>query len=114
MPLNELEKQRVKKLIENLCNKRIPPHLQNEIKITHNVRGNDVVIIETRSHWKEKNVWTEIPVARCKYDNESKTWMLYWQRANGKWLGYPGFEPTNDLEEIIKEIDSDPLHVFWG
>jgi len=72
MALNDLEKQRVKKLVENFCSKRIPPDLQNQIKIAHKVRGNDVVIIETRPHWKEKDVWTEMPVARCSYDHKSQ------------------------------------------
>ena len=114
MPLNELEQQRVEKIIGEFCRKRVPLHLQNQIRLLYKIRGNDVVIYESRPHWQEKDTWTETPIARCTYDPKTKTWMLYWQRANGIWMKHPDVKPAKDLKSLVPIIDNDPLQVFWG
>jgi len=114
MALNNLEKKRVEKLLGEFCQNRVPPHARDQVKLFHTLRGNDVKIIESRPHWQNQEQWTEMPIARLKYDQESLTWQLFWPRANGKWEEYPDFKPTNNLKKIIEEIDTDPHHVFWG
>jgi hypothetical protein len=35
-------------------------------------------------------------------------------RASGKWQKYVEFNPTNNLQLLIEEIEKDPYGVFWG
>ncbi|MBT4090763.1 MAG: DUF3024 domain-containing protein [Deltaproteobacteria bacterium] len=114
MALSDSEKQRVEELLREFCQNRIPPHVRAQIKLFHTIRGNDVKIFESRPHWQNREKWTEMPIARLKYDPKSLSWGLYWPRANGKWEKYPDFKSTNNLKKIIEEIDTDPNHVFWG
>jgi hypothetical protein len=114
MGFSELEKQRIKKAVGNFCDGRIPEHARNQIKLFYKIRGNDVTIIESRPHLIHQSEWTALPVARMRYDAESKKWLLFWGRASGRWDKYPNLGPTKDLQRLIDEIEKDPLHVFWG
>ena len=66
MGFSEIEKQRVKKIVGEYCDRKIPEHLRNQIKLFYKIRGYDVKIIESRPHFIHKNEWTEHPIARLK------------------------------------------------
>ena len=114
MPFNDIELQRIKKIVGGFCEENIPDHLRCQIKVFYEIRGYDVKIIETRPHSIKSNVWTENPIARLKYDPDTLGWQLYWMRASGKWEKYPEIQPTNHLRLLIEEIEKDPYCVFWG
>jgi hypothetical protein len=114
MPFNEIERDRIKKVVGKFCQERIPEHLRNQIKLICETRGFDVKIIECRPYFQNSHEWTESPIARLKYDPKTSTWQLYWMRASGRWWRYPDSEPTHSLENLIDEIRRDPHHVFWG
>lgn len=106
--------RQVSEIVGRFCKNRVPPHAQDQIKMLYRIKGNDVIILESRPYWQDKSIWTETPIAKIKYLPDDNAWQLYWQRANGRWFKYPDFSPTNNLDELIKEIDIDPHHVFWG
>jgi hypothetical protein len=114
VPFNDIELQRIKKLVGGFCEQRIPDHLRSQIKVFYEIRGYDVRITETRPHYMKSNEWTESPIARLKYDPDILEWQLYWMRASGKWQKYAEFKPTNNLQSVIEEIEKDPYCVFWG
>ena len=114
MPFNDIELQRIKKLVGGFCEQRISDHLRSQIKVFYEVRGYDVKIIETRPHYIKSNEWTETPIARLKYDPSTYGWQLYWMRASGRWQRYAELKTTNRLQSLIDEIEKDPYCVFWG
>jgi len=114
MALSELEQQRVEKIVGAYCRYKVPPHIRDEIRVFYTISGNDVKIVESRPHRQEKDKWTEMEIARLKYDDAALTWQLYWKRASEKWEKYPEFKPTSDLNKIVNEIKTDPHGAFWG
>ena len=114
MPFNNIEKQRIKKIVGRFCEELIPDHLRNQIKLFYEVRGFEVKIIESRLSFVNSHEWTESPIARLKYNPETLDWEMYWRRSSGKWMKYPGLEPTNHLQSLVYEIVQDPHRVFWG
>jgi len=112
--MNEFDKKRVSKIVSVFCKNRIPPHARNQIKLLYKIRGNDVNIIESRPYWQNCTTWTEMPIAKIRYLPKEMSWQLLWAGANGNWQKYPDLQPCKDLSRIIKEIDEDPIHVFWG
>ena len=114
MALRELEKKRIEKIVGRFCNNRVPAHLRKKIKLYYVIRGNNVKIIESRTHWQNKDQWSNVPIARLKYEEDSLEWQLFCTRSNGRWENYPNFVPTKDLKQIVNEIDKDPYKVFWG
>jgi hypothetical protein len=114
MPFNDIELLRIKRLVGGFCDKRIPDHLRNQIKILYSVRGHEVKIIESRPTMTNSHLWAETPIARLQYDPKTLEWQLYWMRASGKWYRYSGLEPTSNLRSLIDTIAEDRHSVFWG
>ena len=114
MPLTELDKKAIDKVVGEYCRNRVPSHIRQKIKLIYSIRGNAVKIVESRPHWQLNDKWTEMPIARFKRDEKSLRWELYWMRANGRWEKYQELKPTKDLKKIVIEIENDPYHAFWG
>jgi len=114
MPFNDIELQRIKKIVGGFCEEKIPDHHRSQIKVFYEVRGYDVKIIESRPDFMRNYEWTETQIARLKYYPDAFVWQLYWMRASGKWQKYDEFKPTNNLQLVIEEIEKDPCCVFWG
>jgi hypothetical protein len=96
------------------CDNRVPPHARTQVKLFFIIKQNDVIIIESRPHFKNPEQWTEMPIAKLSYDKDSLEWSLFWSGAEGDWNSYPEFIPTKDLMIIINELEEDPDHLFWG
>jgi len=111
---NEIEKQRIKKIVGGFCRGRIPYHQRSYVKLFYEIHGFDVKIIESRPSYPNSHIWIDTPIARLLYDPDSLLWHLYWMRGTGKWQKYNGLEPTNSLKAVIDEIAIDPFLVFWG
>jgi hypothetical protein len=98
MPFNDIELQRIKKLVGGFFEQQIPDHLRSQIKVFYEVRGYAVIIIESRPDFMRNYEWTETPIARMKYDPNTLEWQLYWMRASGKWQRYAELKTTNRLQ----------------
>jgi hypothetical protein len=53
-------------------------------------------------------------VAKLKFIRSAGKWRLYWMRADLKWHEYPGLSSSHRLEDLVQEIDDDPLACFFG
>jgi hypothetical protein len=111
---NDIEKQRIKKIVGGFCRKRIPDHQRTQVKLFYEVKNYEVKIIESRSSSPNSHIWIDTPIARLLYDPDSLHWHLYWMRGTGRWQKYNGLEPTNSLNAVIDEIAIDPFLLFWG
>jgi len=114
MPFNEIEKQRIKRIVGGFCQERIPDHQRCQVKVFYEVKGFDVRIIESRLCFMGSHLWAETPIARLQYDPDTLGWELYWRKASSRWKKYPGHEPTNNLRSLMDTIAEDRFQVFWG
>jgi hypothetical protein len=57
---------------------------------------------------------TRIPIARLCYDPAARTWSLYWADRNRRWHPYDDLDSTPQVDDLLKEIDEDPITLFWG
>jgi hypothetical protein len=114
MPFNDIEQQRIRKIVGGFCEERIPDHLRNQIKVFFEVRGFEVRIMESRPSFMNSHKWMDHPIAKLRYDPYTLEWELYWMRATGKWQKYHELKPTNRLQSVVDEIKEDRFQVFWG
>ena len=115
MSLPMFTKKLADQKINKFCDNRIPPHVRNQVRLTHKFRGNSVTIYEERVPWREDiKEWTSLPIAQIRYNGKAGKWSLYCADRNSKWHEYYGSEPTQDLDIILNEIDKDPTRIFWG
>jgi hypothetical protein len=114
-----MTKQNAQKLdaetkLKIFCEERVPEEIRNKIKMTYETNGNKITIFEEREPWTGKGPWTKMPIAQIRYNEEKDNWTIYWRDRNEKWHLYTDLNPRKQIEEIIKEIDSDPNGIFWG
>jgi hypothetical protein len=71
---------------------------------------------ECRPPWREDYGpdWTRSPIARLRYVSSTRLWTLYYRRHTGRWERYPLLGPTPRLDELLTEIDQDPICIFRG
>jgi len=48
MAFSDIELQRIKKIVGQFCDEKIPDHLRRQIKVFYEVRGCNVDIIESK------------------------------------------------------------------
>lgn len=114
MPFSDLERKRIEQTVGEFCRTRSPARLKDKLRLEYCVKGHDVVIFERRPKWDDKTVWTESPVAKLKFIRSADKWRLYWRRADLKWHEYPGPSSSDRLDDLVREIDADPLACFFG
>jgi hypothetical protein len=114
MPLPEFTKRLVEITLLTYCHNKVPEHARQEVKIYFKVRGDNVTIYESRPYHLDPSVWKEKPVARFRYDQESKKWSLYCADRNSKWHPHTEAEPSLNFDDLVKAIDRDPTGIFWG
>ncbi|OGW67715.1 MAG: hypothetical protein A3H49_09330 [Nitrospirae bacterium RIFCSPLOWO2_02_FULL_62_14] len=114
MPFSQIELKQIERTVGEFCRRRSPVHLKDKLRLEYVVKGHDVVVCERRPRWNNPQEWMESPVAKLKFIRSANKWRLYWQRADLKWHEYPGPYTSEDLGELVQEIDSDPLACFFG
>ena len=110
----ELTKKRIETLLADFCEKRIPPHVRNQIKLTYELLGNVATLFEDRPAYNDSSRWTHLPVAQFRFEPETLKWSLYCCDRNCKWHLYQGVKPTTAPEALLAEVDKDPTGIFWG
>ena len=114
MAFSELELKRIEQTVGEFCRKRRPAHLKDKLRLEYTVKGHEVVIFERRPKWDNPKEWIESPVAKLKFIRSANKWRLYWQRADLKWHEYPGLSSSERINDLVREIDADPLACFFG
>jgi hypothetical protein len=114
MAIPELTRRRAERLLQQLIDRRVPPHVRNEIRMSVETRGNNITLFEHRPVWRMPDKWTDGKVAQFRYEPTSERWTLLWSDRHGRWLRYEGKRPAADIATLIREVDEDPVGAFWG
>lgn len=114
MAFSELELAQIEKLIGPLCRK-IPKHLQDQLRHTYTVDGHSVMMFEERPRWDDPMEWTTMGIARFRYFRSRNEWKLYWMRRDLKWHEYdPEVSTNKSLEELVTIVEEDKWGAFYG
>ena len=102
--------------IRTLCDQRVPDDAQDQVRIEVEEDRQAVTILECRPPWREDHgpEWTRSPIARLRYVASTRRWTLYYRRHTGRWERYPLLGSTSRFDELLTEIDQDPICIFWG
>lgn len=115
MALSEFEIKRIEKLVGTFIDQRRPePNIRHKVDISFRISGQSFEIFEIRPRWDDPNIKTEGSIAKATYVKKSKSWKLYWKRADMKWHWYEPFGTSESLEEVLEAINQDQYGCFWG
>jgi len=112
MALSEFTLKLVEKKLGEYCQGRIHEGLCHRIRIGYAVEGDLVTLFEERRGLLDPEKWVRLDMARFRFDPRTKRWSLYYVDADSKWHSYY-LKPRADIEIFLREIDEDPVRVFW-
>ena len=110
--LPELDVARVRRW----CQQRVPEHVRSQVTVEYDVTPRDLTIVECRPPWRQGigPEWTRFPIARLRYTQATQMWTLYWRDRNLRFHRYDQLEPSPNIGNLLREIDRDPIAIFWG
>jgi Protein of unknown function (DUF3024) len=102
--------------VEGFCERRVPDHLRDQVRIECTRRGRSITIVERRPPWKPEYgpEWTTLRVAQLRFDDKTRTWTLHWRDSSDRWHPYDRVRPTPTVDPLLAEIEADPTAIFWG
>ncbi len=115
MPIPADIRQGALEAVRELCARRAPDRVADELRLEVELEGNAITITELRAPWHPSmREWTRTPVAQLHYRVGTGRWSLREPRDAG-WTAYRGDRgPTKTIEPQLDELDADPTGVFWG
>jgi hypothetical protein len=116
MAFSELEEARLRlPLLEWRERRRPPPHIRPQLDISFRISGQSVEILEVRPAWRGKpGEIREHAVAKATYVKGTRSWRVYWMRADLKWHRYEPLPTTRTIEQFLAAVDEDPYGCFFG
>ena len=115
MALQPFIRNTVDKKLRKFCDRELPSTAFGEIvRLQYEVRGNDVILLESRTHSFLPAEGRIYRVARFRYNPKDGTWSLYYVDRNEKWQEYMDIVPSPSLDDLLKEVQEDPTGIFWG
>jgi hypothetical protein len=110
--LRDLDVQRLRRW----CAQRVPEHLRDQLRVDRDARAGYLTIVECRPPCREGlgREWTRFPIARLRYARATRSWTLYWSDRNLRFHRYDQLPPSPYVEDLLQEIDRDPVAIFWG
>ena len=114
MALGDIVKARISKRLQAYCESRVPFHVRNQLRMSFRITGHDVILFEERPAFRPPHEWRESPVAKFSYVATRKVWRLFCQHSDLRWHEYRRVPSAGDFDVLLKEVDNDPTHIFWG
>ncbi len=115
MTISEFEIKRYEKIVGQYIEKRRPaPHVRNQVDLAFRIEGQSVIIYEIRELWNQPGEKIESPISKATYVKNTKTWKIYWQRADLKWHRYEPTPEVKTIEEFLAVVEEDEYACFWG
>jgi len=114
MKLHNLQFAEAEKKVDSFCEHRVPDSVKHKVNLSYERRGKTITLFENRAPWKEGLNWSKLAVAKFRYNESNFTWTLYCADRNERWFNYVDISPSNDLNDLLAEVDKDPTGIFWG
>ncbi|MBA3013577.1 MAG: DUF3024 domain-containing protein [Proteobacteria bacterium] len=114
MALLEIDKRRVMKIMDAYCDRRIPGSIHDQVRLSYELRGNKLYLVESRQAFQAPGQWIRMKIAQFEFNPETRKWKLYCFDRNDKRMHYPEHNEDSRLESLLAEVDNDPTGIFWG
>ncbi len=76
-----------------------------------------VTLYELRPPWASHALgpeWTKMPIAQFRYNPAFALWTLYCCDRNSRWHEDYEIGPSQELDELIAEVEEDATGIYWG
>jgi hypothetical protein len=110
--LSEFTIKLVEKKLSRFCLEKVPEMHRHKVRLGFKIEGDIVTLFEERPMFSDPLSWVTLSVAQFRYAEKKNTWTLYFPDRDNQWRVYY-LDPKADFEILLKEVDEDPLRIFW-
>jgi hypothetical protein len=112
VPIPDTDLHRVRTWAEH----HTPPEIRSRLWVELDITTTAVTVYECRPSWQpdQNPAPMRDPVARCRWNNTTKRWTLYWQRRDLKFHIWPHLDPQPTITPLLAEIDDHSNGAFCG
>jgi len=116
MALPVLTQHLVETKLSAFCERRIPAHARDQLRMSFVIQGDCVTLNEERDAFGRPGTWITTPIAQFRFAPETGFWTLYARngRGRGAWSAHPTLTPVRDFESLVSFVDTDRSGLFWG
>jgi len=115
MALSEFEAKRVEKLASEYTEANRPPaHIRDQVDLGFRISDQSLELFEVRPRFDDPSIKIEESVAKTTYFKKTRTWKIYWKRADLKWHGYDPVPEVPTLEQFFEVVEEDQYGCFKG
>jgi hypothetical protein len=113
--ISEFETKRVEKLASDYTEANRPPaHIRDQLDLGFRVSDQSLELFEIRPRYNDPSTKIEESVAKTTYVKKTRSWKIYWKRADLKWHGYDPVPEVSTLEEFFEIVEEDQNGCFKG
>ena len=88
--------------------------IRRKLDFGYSADGQAFEIFEIRPVWNNPDEKQKSPFAKIRFYKSKQVWHLYWMRASGKWELYEPFPDAPSIDTLLKVIEADEHHCFFG
>ncbi len=114
MALPELTQKLVETKLTAYCERRVPLHARDQVRMSFLIRGNHVTLNEERIAFNKPGIWVTIPIAQLRFNPTSGQWLLFCADRNSRWHLYRHAEPAKDIGALLGAMDNDTTGIFYS
>ena len=103
------------KIVETcLAHKRRRVEIRALLNYTYRLERNTFILSDIRPPMLKKDGYRTSLFSKIHYLKHSDIYLIYWQRANGRWLSYEAGESASTIQEALAIVDEDVYGCFYG
>ena len=112
--LDDVLQSRARLLLDPWVAKNEDPRLVGRLKYGYRFEGPAVVFFDSSPGLDDHSHWIENDIAKFRYTKRTGLWSLYCQFSDLKWRAYEPLPISDDLAELVEEMERDPTAIFFG
>jgi hypothetical protein len=108
------QRERARSLLEPLLRINDDPRLRGKLRYGYRFEGPAVVYFESLPGLGRRSSWIDHDIAKFRFTKRTGLWSLYCQFSDLKWRAYEPLPASDDLAELVEEMQRDPTCIFHG
>lgn len=115
MALSEIEIKRIERAVTGFMQRRRPPaHIRHQLDFGYRINGQSLELFEIRPRWNRPAEIMEAPLAKATWVKRTRSWKVYWQRADLKWHRYDPVAEVATIDDFLAVVEADEFACFFG
>ena len=114
MELPDPTRQRVERELAAFCERKVPIHVRDQVRLAFDVEGTDITLFEERPPFGGGACWTRRPITQFRFNDAAAEWSLYCQDQRLRWQRFTRAEPVKAIGALLHVIELDETRIFWG